>query len=94
VLVNVARGEVVYEAALMRTLKDKIIGGAILDTFSREPLPKDSALWNLPNTVITPHVACRSASFTLEETDLFLDNFGRFARRESLRNVVDPEAGY
>ncbi|MFL5756975.1 MAG: D-2-hydroxyacid dehydrogenase [Chloroflexota bacterium] len=93
-LVNVARGGLVDERALVRALRDGRIGGAVLDAFVDEPLPPDSALWGLPNAIVTPHTAWSSGRVLDRSIELFCDNLRRYSAGEPLRNVVDPEAGY
>jgi phosphoglycerate dehydrogenase-like enzyme len=94
-LINVARGEVVQEEALLRALRERWIAGAALDVFRQEPLPADSPLWTLPNVLITPHNSgVRHPNFSAEALDQFLDNLGRYVRGEPLRNQVDKTAGY
>ncbi len=93
-LINVARGRLVDDTALLRALTDHRIGGAALDTFRDEPLPPSSPLWELPNVILTPHTAWSSARVLDRSIDLFCDNLVRFSRGEPLRNVVDPAAGY
>jgi phosphoglycerate dehydrogenase-like enzyme len=93
-LINVARGRLVDDTALVRALRDNRIGGAALDTFRDEPLPPSSAYWELPNVILTPHTAWSSARVLDRSIDLFCDNLVRFSRGEPLRNVVDPDAGY
>jgi phosphoglycerate dehydrogenase-like enzyme len=93
-LINVARGRLVDDTALVRALRDHRIGGAALDTFRDEPLPPSSAYWELPNVILTPHTAWSSARVLDRSIDLFCDNLVRFSRGEPLRNVVDPAAGY
>jgi phosphoglycerate dehydrogenase-like enzyme len=93
-LINVARGRLVDDTALVRALRDNRIGGAALDTFRDEPLPPSSAYWELPNVILTPHTAWSSARVLDRSIDLFCDNLVRFSRGEPLRNVVDPAAGY
>ena len=93
-LINVARGRLVDDTALIRALRDHRIGGAALDTFRDEPLPPSSAYWELPNVILTPHTAWSSARVLDRSIDLFCDNLVRFSRGEPLRNVVDPAAGY
>ena len=94
VLINIARGAVVDEAALIEALRSGHLGGAALDVFSREPLPPDSPLWDLPNVLLTPH----SMSTALEENELlvelFCDNLRRYLDGRPLRNVVDKIRGY
>jgi phosphoglycerate dehydrogenase-like enzyme len=94
VLVNVARGRVVDEAALIEALEDGHLRGAGLDVFATEPLAPDSPLWALPNVLMTPHVSGVSRDFWRREMDLVLENLRRFVEGESLRNQVDRAAGY
>jgi phosphoglycerate dehydrogenase-like enzyme len=94
ILVNVARGQIVDEAAMCRALGDGHLGGAVLDVFEREPLDASSPLWSIPNVVITPHCSGLRAAHWDEIIDLFSDNLRRFQGGEALKNVVDPSAGY
>ena len=93
-LVNVARGRLVDERALLRALGEGRIGGAVLDTFAEEPLPPDSPFYDLPNAIVTPHTSWSSARVLDRSVELFCDNLRRFAAGEPLLNVVDPDAGY
>jgi len=93
-LINVARGRLVDDTALIRALREHQIGGAALDTFRDEPLPPGSPYWSLPNVIVTPHTAWSSAHVLDRSIELFCDNLRRFSRGEALRNVVDPAAGY
>jgi phosphoglycerate dehydrogenase-like enzyme len=93
-LINVARGRLIDDTALIRALRDNRIGGAALDTFRDEPLPPASPYWSLPNVIVTPHTAWSSARVLDRSIDLFCDNLVRFSHGEPLRNVVDPSAGY
>lgn len=94
VLVNVARGRVVDEDALVEALREGRLRGAALDVFGREPLPDGHPLWTLDNVLITPHVSAVTNRFWERETALVVDNVRRLAAGEGLRNVVDPERGY
>jgi phosphoglycerate dehydrogenase-like enzyme len=94
VVVNVARGQILDEAALLAALGSGKVRGAVLDVFDREPLDADSPLWSTPNVVITPHTSGFRASHWDEVTDLFSDNLRRFQSGEPLRNPVDAAAGY
>ncbi|TVR65904.1 MAG: D-2-hydroxyacid dehydrogenase [Gemmatimonadales bacterium] len=94
VLVNVSRGKVLDEDALVEVLREGRIRGAGLDVFRKEPLPADSPLWSLPNVLLTPHVSAVSRGFWRRETELMLENFSRFLEGRPLRNLVDREAGY
>jgi phosphoglycerate dehydrogenase-like enzyme len=94
VLVNVARGGVVDEAALVDALRGGRLRGAGLDVFSREPLPESSAFWGLPNVLVLPHVSGASHHFWRRQTDLVIGNLRRYAAGEPLLNTVDKQAGY
>jgi phosphoglycerate dehydrogenase-like enzyme len=89
-LINVARGPIVDEDALLHVLQARRIAGAALDVFSVEPLPQDHPFWTLPNVVITPHTSPSSPLHIHRGTELFLDNLRRYARGEPLLNLVDP----
>ena len=93
-LINIARGAVVDEAALITALQAGWIAGAGLDTFETEPLPSDSPLWLLPNVFITPHCSGFSPRIVDRIIALFLDNLNRYRTGQPLRNVVDKSAGY
>lgn len=88
VLINVARGGVVDEPALIEALRARVIRGATLDVVSEEPLPETSPLWTLDNCVLTPHDAGWSPRANERMAALFLDNVGRYVRGEPLRNEV------
>jgi len=93
-LINVARGRLVDERALLRALRDGPMGGAILDTFRDEPLPPTSPFYDLPNVIVTPHTSWSSARVLDRSVELFCDNLRRFAVGEPLLNIVDPRQGY
>lgn len=88
VLVNVARGEVCRHDALVRALQSGELGGAALDVFPEEPLPATSPLWDLPNTVVTPHSAGLTDCATDRWAELVADNYRRLERGNALRNRV------
>ena len=94
VLVNVSRGQLVDEAALIAALESNRIGAAALDVFNDEPLPPDSPFWRLPNVLITPHTSGFRSDHWDAATTLFADNLRRFEAGQPLRNVVDKAAGY
>jgi phosphoglycerate dehydrogenase-like enzyme len=94
VVVNVSRGGLVDEDALVEVLREGRIRGAALDVFRTEPLPEGHPLWSLPNVLITPHVSAVSRGFWRRHNDLLLENLDRFLRGDSLRNEVDLDAGY
>ncbi len=95
IVVNVARGALLDEDALIRRLASGKLRGAVLDVFAREPLPVDSPLWGMRNVLITPHVAAVSPRLFWErELELFLDNWARYRAGKPLRNQIDKHAGY
>lgn len=93
-LVNVARGGLVETDALVRALRDGSIGGAALDVTDPEPLPSDHALWDLPNALVTPHVANTWSMAVPELAAMVRRNVERFAAGDALEGVVDPALGY
>lgn len=93
-LVNIARGEVCDEAALIRALTNGQIGGAGLDVFVQEPLPQDSPLWTLPNVILTPHIAGLSPNYEQRAVDIFCQNLQRYIAGQPLLNLVDKATGY
>lgn len=95
IVVNVARGALIDDEALLIRLKDGRLRGAVLDVFRQEPLAPTSDLWRLRQVLLTPHVSPVSPGrFWPRQLDLFLDNWNRYSRGEPLRNVVDKQAGY
>lgn len=93
-LINIARGAIVDEPALIRALQNQQLGGAALDVFSHEPLPANSPLWDMENVIITPHNSWSTPHLEEREAELFLDNLERYLRGEILRHVVDKDLGY
>jgi phosphoglycerate dehydrogenase-like enzyme len=94
VLVNVSRGAVVDESALIRVLQAGHLRGAALDVFAVEPLPPESPLWDLPNVLVTPHSMSTAVGENALVVDLFCDNLRRYLAGEPLRNVFDRARGY
>jgi phosphoglycerate dehydrogenase-like enzyme len=95
IVVNVGRGTLLDEAALIDELESGRLRGAVLDVFSTEPLASDSRLWQLRQVLLTPHVSAVSPRrFWERQLDLFIDNWRRYVAGEPLRNVVDKRAGY
>jgi phosphoglycerate dehydrogenase-like enzyme len=98
ILVNVSRGKLVDQAELVSALTApadvRTIGGAALDVFEHEPLPRESPLWSLPNVLITPHMAGFRRSHWDAVTDLFAENLRHFEAGQTLLNPVDKRAGY
>ncbi len=91
-LINVSRGFVLEEDALIAALRDGLIAGAGLDVFVEEPLPASSPLWSLPNVLLTPHVAITLASRLPRCIEHFAENLARYCRGEALRDLVEPSA--
>ena len=94
ILVNIGRGGLIQEPALVRALREGWIGGACLDVFGTEPLSQTNPLWAMPNVVITPHVAGLHPDYMARSADLFLDNMKRYLGGKPLLNEVDLQAGY
>jgi phosphoglycerate dehydrogenase-like enzyme len=90
-LVNVARGEVVAQSALIEALARGALAGAWLDVFEREPLDAASPLWDLPNVLISPHTAGHSDSYYDAVGRIWLDNLARWQRGAPLVNAVPPQ---
>jgi D-2-hydroxyacid dehydrogenase (NADP+) len=87
--INVGRGELVDEDALIAALQSGHLAGAALDVFATEPLPPDSPLWDMDNVIITPHSSSASAQSGLRSEDIFVKNFARYVAGESLLNEVN-----
>jgi phosphoglycerate dehydrogenase-like enzyme len=94
IFVNVGRGGVVDEPALVDALGERRIAGAVLDVFATEPLPDSSPLWTLPNVLVTPHAAALSARENERIVELFLANLRRYLDGEPLAKVVEPGVYY
>ena len=93
-LINIARGGVVDERALIAALKEGVIAGAALDVFDEEPLPKDSAFWGMENVILTPHYAGSSRPYLRRAFEVLVENLRRYERKEPLLNVIDLARGY
>jgi phosphoglycerate dehydrogenase-like enzyme len=94
VVINVGRGAVVNESALIRALEEHRIRGAALDVFNEEPLPDSHPFWHLDNVLLSPHTADHTATWLDETMQFFVEEFQRFANGEPLVNIVDKKAGY
>lgn len=94
VLINIGRGPVVEEAALIRALEQKRIRGAALDVFDVEPLPPGHPFYRLDNVLLSPHSADNTTGWKERSMQVFLENFERFQRGEPLANVVNKKLGY
>lgn len=93
-LVNIGRGPVLNEPALIQALRDGHLAGAALDVFATEPLPANSPLWKLPNVLISPHTAALSTRENERIVQLFTENLRRFRAGQELLSRVDPERLY
>jgi phosphoglycerate dehydrogenase-like enzyme len=94
VLINIARGPIVDELALVRALREGWIAGAALDVFEEEPLPRESPLWKMDNVIISPHVAGFTPHYDDRATALFAENLRRYVSGEPLLNRVDRKREY
>lgn len=93
-LINVSRGPLVEEQALLEALRERRIGGAALDVFEHEPLPADSPFWDMPNVLITPHSAALTEKLWERHLALISENLRRFISGRPLLSVVDKQKGY
>jgi len=93
-LINITRGGVVDEEALIRALDEHWIAGAGLDVFATEPLPTDSRLWELPNVILSPHISGGMEDYAVRATGPFSENLKRYLNGKKLLNVVDKKKGY
>jgi phosphoglycerate dehydrogenase-like enzyme len=94
VLINIGRGQLVDEPAMIRALEEGRLAGAALDVFSAEPPRADSPLWDMPNVIISPHSASTVTQENARITELFCDNLQRYLSGRPLRNVLDTEKLY
>lgn len=95
-IINIARGEVIDEEALISKLKNKEIAGAVLDVFSKEPLPEDHPFWTLDNCIITPHLSGKSPNYLKRAIELLMYNMDYYRKNEisKMKNVVDSDKRY
>ncbi len=94
ILINIGRGEIIDEPALIVALRNKTIRAAALDVFEQEPLPADSPLWQMKNVLITSHYAGSSPRYHERAGQIFIDNLERWRDGRPLNNLVDKKAGY
>ena len=94
VMVNLSRGGIVNEDALVQALKDGTIKGAAIDVFEQEPLPSDSPFWTTPNTLLTPHMAASDSNYVPMVVDILAENMKRIKNGQPLVNEVDRYRGY
>jgi len=93
-LINVGRGPLVQETALIEALRERKIAGAGLDVFDQEPLPAESPLWDLENLLITPHTAGMTGKLWERHYALFSENLRRYLRGQPLLSIVNKKLGY
>ncbi|KYZ75200.1 phosphoglycerate dehydrogenase [Anaerosporomusa subterranea] len=93
-LINIARGDVIRQSDLVQALQEGLIRGAGLDVFDQEPLPEDSPLWDMPNVIISPHVAASSPYYLDRAIKTFADNLARYANGGEMFNIIDKSKGY
>lgn len=94
VIMNVGRGPVIVESALIKALQEGWIRGAGLDVFDVEPLPSGHPFWTMENVLLSPHCADHTATWTDEALQFFLENVRRYTHGEPLLNLVDKKSGY
>jgi phosphoglycerate dehydrogenase-like enzyme len=94
ILINIARGRIVNQDALMSAILDGKLGGAGLDVFAEEPLPVDSPLWTMPNVIITPHIGGVVPDLYEKVTNFFIDNLDRYLAGKQLQGIVNKQKGY
>ncbi len=94
VIINVGRGPVIVESALIAALEQRRIRGAVLDVFDQEPLPEGHPFWHLDNVLLSPHSADHTVGWEQLAMRIFLENFERFRNGQPLTNVVNKKAGY
>ena len=94
VLINIARGAIVDQAALVRALKEGWIAGAGLDVFEQEPLPAESELWEMENVILSPHISGGTEIYNQRAVGIFCENLRRYLAGERLLNLADPSRGY
>ena len=93
-LINIARGPVVVEEALIHALREGWIAAAALDVFEKEPLPAESPLWDIENVIISPHISGGTEIYNVRAVEIFAENIRRYLDGQPLRNIVDPARGY
>jgi phosphoglycerate dehydrogenase-like enzyme len=94
VIMNVGRGPVIDEAALVKALEENRIRGAALDVFDKEPLPAGHPFWGMDQVLLSPHTADHTEGWLNDAMEFFIANVHRFVKGEPLQNIVDKQAGY
>jgi len=92
--INIARGAIINQNDLITALQEGLIKGAGLDVFDHEPLSETSPLWDMPNVIITPHLAALSPNYMDRAIKLFADNLSRFIQHKEMLNTIDKDKGY
>ena len=92
--INIARGGVCDDEALVRALQEKKIAGAALDVFNKEPLPSDHPLWQLPNVFMSPHIMGSTPQYDERAARIFIENVRRYLQGQPLYNIVNKQQGY
>lgn len=93
-LINISRGRILDDGAVLEALRSGHLAGAALDVFAKEPLPADSPYWDAPGVIVTPHVSGNYEAYNRDVADLFARNLSRYASGETLFNLVDKRRGY
>ncbi len=93
-IINIGRGSLIDQEALIKALDEKCIAGAGLDVTVPEPLPKESRLWDFDNVILSPHVSGGMEDYMVRATELFCDNLRRYLEGKKLRNIIDKKKGY
>lgn len=93
-LINIGRGTLIDEEALIHALEKKCIAGAGLDVTYTEPLPRKSRLWDFDNVILSPHISGGMEDYMLRATELFCSNLRRYLNGKKLLNVIDRKRGY
>jgi len=94
VLINIARGTIINEPALIQALQTGHLGGLASDVFWEEPLPTESPFWDMPNVIISPHSASTADTENEKLTEIFVDNIHRYLEGKPMRNLLDKNALY
>ena len=94
VLINIARGAIVDQDALVQALKDGVIAGAGLDVFEQEPLAEESELWGMETVIMSPHISGGTEIYNQRAVGILCDNLRRYLAEEPLLNLADPKRGY
>jgi phosphoglycerate dehydrogenase-like enzyme len=93
-IINISRGPIIDEPALIKALEKNKIAGAGLDVFAMEPLPQDSPLWTLPNVIYSPHIAGWMEDYSERSAAVFCENLKRYLEGKKMRNVFNKKRGY